>query len=125
MSSTIVQANPEWYTAAWNTLSRIERNASDYEDLDEGDQAPSTEVFEAVRAFLNVLKGDGSLKVEEPRMSVSPNGHLVLTYGDSCRSLNVRFTPTVFFFFKHPEMASIKGNGPSGAIVLIAKYFRI
>ena len=92
----VVPVSPEWYTASCKNLALIEQNADDYEDPEEGDRAPSREVFDAVRTFLIALSNEGDIKLEEPRMFVSPNGHIVLTYGNKSKSIDIRFAPEVF-----------------------------
>lgn len=120
-----VQVSPEWYTAACKNLALIEENAADYEDPEEGDKAPSEEVFTAVRAFLNLLRNKHEDKLEEPRMFVSSNGHLLLCYGNKNQSLDLRFDPNLSFFFQHAEKPPASGSEVADAIELLCKYFRV
>jgi hypothetical protein len=119
-----VQVSPEWYTAAYENLAAIERNSADYECPEEGDKAPAPEVFEAVRAFFNVLRRGGE-KLEQPKMFVSSNGHILLSYGNDSRSLDVRFDPATSFFFKHLEKGPATGSDVAGAVELVNTYFRV
>lgn len=117
--------SPEWFQAAWKNLELIENNADAYEDPEEGDKAPSKEVFEAVKGFLNTLKDVGDTKLEEPRFFVSPNGQIVVAFGSKKRSLDIRFTPNVYFYFKDSQLAPATGDNMNDAVQLTSKYFRI
>lgn len=120
-----VNISPEWYTSTLMKLKAIEENASDYEDLEYGDKAPSPEVFQAVRAFLDDLQKKGDKKLEQPNIFISPNGQILLTYGDKKRSIDIRFSPEIFFFFKHPEHELVTGSCVKEAITLVCSFFRI
>ena len=114
---------PEWFKSAWKNLELLQENASAYEDPEEGDKAPTAEVFEAVKTFLRKLGEPGSPNLEEPRFAVSPNGQIVLAFGSKKRSLDVRFTPQVHYFFKDAETGVTSGEEMAPAIELAQKYF--
>ena len=118
------QVSPEWFELTLKKLDRLEAHAEDYEDKEEGDIAPTKEVFEAVREFLKHLR-DKNEKLEEPRLVVSPNGHIVVVFGGKKRSLDVRFTPKCYFYFKDNNEAPTTGEKLDGAVELAAKYFKI
>lgn len=118
--------SPDWFVNASKNLALIETNAADYDHPEEGDKAPSKEVFVNVRSFLDVLRASGAARLDVPRIFVSPTGQLVLTFGDKEKSLDVRFTATeILFYFKHPDQPPIKGNEQSAVVQLILKYFHV
>ncbi len=120
-----VKVSPEWYTAACKNLAVIEEHAADYEDPSEGEKAPTKEIFDAVKTFFNTLRGKGEDKLEEPRMFVSHEGHLLLSYGNKKQNLDIRFEPTLSYFFHHAENGPSSGSEHTGAVELVIKYFRI
>jgi hypothetical protein len=121
-----VHANPEWFLTACKKLAEIEENAADYEDPEEGDKAPTKEVFDAVRAFLTAVKNvGGEAKLEVPHMFVSPSGNMVLTYGNKTASIDLRFSPEVFFSFKKGDAAPVKGEGLANVVGLVGRHFRV
>jgi hypothetical protein len=122
-----VVACPEWYTTASKNLATIEDHAADYEDPEEGDKAPTADVFEAVRRFLIQLRNvAGSDKLDEPKIFVSPNGHLILTYSHptSPTRLDIRFTPRVHYHLQLQD-TNITGSGNAEAVELTHQRFRI
>lgn len=123
--STILRNTSKWYQAAKASLADIETNECAYQDAEEGDKAPTEIVFEATKAFLEKLSQEGNFEMEQPRINVSPNGHLGLSFGDKKRSLDVLFTPEVHFFFKDELVESISGECDTTAINLATKYFRL
>lgn len=117
-------ANPKWYTTACEKLAEIEQNAEDYEDPEEGDKAPSPEIFVAIKNFFDVLKKEAKSGVQDPRMFVSPAGVIVVTFGDKAKGIDIRFSPEIFFLYKPSEKAkSEEGDRMSDAIQLVAKNF--
>lgn len=116
--------SPEWYELTLKKLDKLEARAEEYNDPDEGDVAPNKDVFKAVREFLERLR-DTNEKLEEPRLVVSPNGHIVVVFGSKKRSLDVRFTPNCYFYFKDSTEAPATSDGVDGAVELAAKYFKI
>jgi hypothetical protein len=119
-----VQISPEWYTAACKNLRKIEAHSADYSCPEEGYSAPSTEIFVAVEGFFNILRKTDE-KLEEPRIFVSPEGHILLSYGTQNRNMDIRFEPSVTFFFQHSEQAPLAGTDCHAAASLLTKYFRI
>ncbi|MBA4027343.1 MAG: hypothetical protein C0473_03785 [Cyanobacteria bacterium DS3.002] len=119
-----VQISPEWYTAACRNLEKIEAHADDYSCPEEGYTAPSRDIFPVVQKFFNKLRRTNE-KLEEPRIFVSPEGHILLNYGSETRNLDIRFAPSITFFFSHNEVAPVAGYCEIDAINLLAKYFRI
>ena len=120
--------NPESFQKVWDNLDLIEASMGDYEDPDDGDTAPSQEVFAAVREFLVLLRGAcaraNDTKLETPSLFVS-SGDIVLTLVNrSNRNMNVRFTPEVRFDFFDSEAGPIAGQSMQHAVELAAKYFR-
>lgn len=120
-----VQVSPEWYTAACKNLALIEQHAADYEDAEAGDKAPTKEVFTAVRDFLNLLRKKHEQKLDEPRMFVSSEGHLLLSYGNKNQSLDLRFDPALSYFFQHSEHPPASGSKTADAVQLLCKHFRV
>jgi hypothetical protein len=116
---------PKWFQAASNNLSKIEANKAAYEDLEEGVKAPSDEIFGSVNVFLVTLSKNVEGELEEPRITVSPNGHIGLSFGGKKRSLDVLFTPKVHFYFKDELQGENSGNNRSLAAELAVKYFRL
>ena len=55
---TTIRTSPEWFTAASKSLKLIHDNASDYEDEESGDEAPSEEVFPCGRVFFENALGE-------------------------------------------------------------------
>lgn len=123
--STVLRNTSQWYQAAKLSLAGIETNASAYEDVEEGDKAPGEEVFEAAKAFLEKLSHMGNFEIEQPRINVSPNGHLGLSFGDKKRSLDVLITPKIHFYFKGEHLKSVTGDCETEAVNLATKYFRL
>lgn len=119
-----VQISPEWYTSAAKNLAAIEANAADYECPEEGEKAPPTACFKAVREFFKVLR-DTDEKLEEPRIFVSNEGHLLLSYGRKDRSIDLRFTPQASFHFRHENNGHQTGASLEKAKELVLEYFRI
>lgn len=120
-----VQADPEWYTAALKKLGEIEEHADEYEDPEEGDKAPTPVIFTAVRAFLTTLKAQDYGTLEVPRMFVSPDGQILVSYGDKKRGLDIRFSPELFYYFKHTTQApkEKEGDNQADVLLLISKHF--
>lgn len=116
---------PKWFQSLSLNLHKIEENKAAYEDPDEGVVAPSEEIFEIAKSFISRLGTFSDLELEEPRISVSANGHLGLAFGGAERSLDVLFTPKVHFYFKHSTVGEESGNGCDKAVDLITRYFRI
>ena len=116
--------SPEWYELTLKKLDKLEARAEDYNDPEEGDVAPSKDVFKSVREFLEHLR-DKNEKLEEPRLVVSPNGHIVVVFGSKKRSLDVRFTPSCYYYFKDSTEAPATSAGVDGAVELAVKYFKI
>ena len=123
--STTLRKSAKWYEAAAASLGRIETNAQDYEDLPEGDKAPTQQVFEAVKAFLSELHTEGNSEIEQPRINVSPNGHLALSFGSKKRSLDILFAPKVHFYIKGDSAQVETGECETRALNLTLKYFRL
>jgi hypothetical protein len=123
--STILRKTSKWYEAAEASLGLIEANVQDYEDLDEGDKAPTQEVFAATKAFLGKLNTEASFEIEQPRINVSSNGHLALSFGSKKRSLDILFAPKVHFYLKGDSVQTETGECESQALELALKYFRL
>jgi len=115
---------PSWFTSASRSLELIEENIGDFENDER--IAPTPEVIQAVREFLKVLDGQVStdFNITEPKLFVSPNGHIVATLGSRPKTLNVRFTPETTFLFKDPDLGTSKGKGLDAAIKLVVEHFQ-
>lgn len=120
-----VRVSPEWFTAAWKNLELIEANAPAYADAECGDKAPPKEVFDAVRTFFTALRNTSIPKLEQPRISVSPHGQIVLTYGNQTRTMVVRFAPCLSYYFNHADQGPVKGDCMNDAVDLVSRYFGI
>jgi hypothetical protein len=116
---------PKWFKSVSSNLSKIEANKAAYEDLDEGTRAPDEKVFAAAREFVEILGQESDVNLEEPRITVSVNGQLGLTFGGKKRSLDVLFTPKTHFYFKDADIGEDSGEGTSKAIALATTYFRL
>jgi hypothetical protein len=116
--------SPEWFDLTSKKLDHLEATKDDYNDPEEGDKAPTKEIFQVVRDFLGMLR-DKNEKLEEPNLFISPNGHIVVVFGTKKRSLDVRFTPEAHYYFKDSSEAPSSGKGVEGAVELAFKYFRI
>ncbi len=117
--------NPEWFLVASKALQEIREHAADYEDEEEGDKAPSEAVFEAISLFLNELLKKGGAKLEQPHIFVSPNGQMVLTYGNKTKSIDIRFSPEVHFYFKGTKPVPVEGDGLANAVLLVSEHFKV
>lgn len=116
---------PKWFKSLSSNLEKIEANRAAYEDPDEGVVAPSDEVFAVAKRFIGRLSALENLDLEEPRISISVNGHLGLAFGDAKRSLDVMFTPKTHFYFKALGVGEDSGEDSDKAIELVTKYFCI
>ncbi len=118
------EVSVDWFTAACKNLALIEEHAADYEDPEVGDKAPSKETFSSVRDFLNLLQVKNNTHLAEPRMFVSSEGHLLLSYDNQNQSLDLRFAPAISYYFEHSADAPLSGCKPRDAVDLICKYFQ-
>lgn len=116
-------ATPEWYSSALNTLRAIEESIEDY--AEEDFLVPDREVFDAVRLFFEDLcTSSPGLKLGQPDISPSPNGHLELTYRGDATALVVDFKPQLQFYAKSRDGEQI-GYTASDAFEFIRKHFRL
>ena len=125
MPASTKKDSPEWYEAAIKALEEIEANKEDYVDEEEGDVAPSDEIFAVVRKFLAALITDEGEKMETPRMFVSPNGNIILTFGNKKKGLDVRFSPEVASFFKVENAAEKTGKTFDDAVKFALTNFKV
>lgn len=117
--------SPEWFQTALKSLCEIEEHAAEYEDPEEGDVAPTAVVFGAVKEFLNLLNKDAEIKLETPRFFVSPAGQIVLGFGNKTRSLDIRFSPELHYYFKDATAPTKEGERAADAVALAHKHFRL
>jgi hypothetical protein len=122
---TLDKPVPRWFQSLTSNLNKIEENKSAYEDLEEGMQAPSDEVFKAAHRFVDELGKFVDLNIEEPRINVSVNGKLGLAFGGQSRSMDVLFTPKMHFYFQDSVKGSNSGEGSGEAIRLVTENFAI
>lgn len=105
-------------------LDKLQASAAEYED--EESIFPSDEVFRAAREFLRLLEIKAEEKrLEEPKLSPSPNGHLVLRFGASAQILNIRFKPEVSFVMQNGRTELAKGKDADQALELAFQKFQI
>ncbi len=119
-----VQISPEWYTAACRDLEKIEAHASEYDCPEEGCYPPSQEVFASVKSFFDYLRKSDE-KLEEPRIFVANSGDILLTYGGDDRCMDIRFDPTLSFFFQYQDQPPLAGCADADVAGLLSKYFRV
>lgn len=123
MPASIKKDSPEWYRAAMKTLEEIETNKEDYVDEEEGDVAPSDAIFASVRNFLDALLDDETV-METPKMFVSPNGNIILTFGNKDKALELRFSPDVFSALKIKAQAEKNGKNLDDAVKFARAHFQ-
>ncbi len=114
---------PKWFNSVRSNLDKTEANKAAYEDPEEGVVAPGELVFAAARDFINILNESSDVDLEEPRISVSANGHLGLAFGGAKRSLDILFTPRTHFYFKADGIGENSGEDCGIAIELATKFF--
>lgn len=104
-------------------LGLIEKHLGDYEN--EERIAPTAEVVAAVREFLNALnsESDGP-RIPEPRLFVSPNGHIVVEIGARPYKVIIRFRTKVTFCYWHPRLGDGKGEGVTNAMNAVKGHFQ-
>jgi hypothetical protein len=125
MPASTKKDSPEWYQAAIKTLEEIEIHRAEYEDEEEGDVAPSDEIFASVRKFLAALITEDGPTLETPRMFVSPNGNIILTYGGKEKVLELRFSPDVFSSLKLKAQAEKNGKTMEDAVQFARAHFQV
>lgn len=114
-----------WYLLASQNLQTIAENISLYDD--EERKAPDLTTLQMGKQFLELLnrelpKGSG---LADPKITVSPNGDLVITIGSRPQSLNVRFSGwSTKFLFKHPTLGTVKGSGLAESKELAIQHFQ-
>lgn len=83
---------------ASSNLELIERHLKDYEN--EERIAPTPEVIAGVREFLKALSdASKGLHIPEPKLFVSPNGHIVMEIGERPHEMIIRFRPKLTFVY--------------------------
>lgn len=122
---TLERPTPKWFKSLSSNLDKLEANRAAYEDYAEGIVGPSDDVFAAAREFIKKLGESKEQNIDEPRISVSVNGHIGLAFGESKRSLDVLFTPKTHFYFQAVDIGEEPGEGCDKAIELVTRYFRI
>lgn len=114
---------PEWYSSALYSLQIIEGSICDHDDDDF--VLPDSSVFEAVRNFLEDLRlATVELILGEPKLSVSPNGYLELTYRGDGTVFIAQFKPAFSFFCKSAGIEAT-GYSTNEAFNFIKKHFRL
>src|SRR5438309_12055878 len=112
MSSALkAKVSPDWYSSTLRRLNDVQASESEYEGAE--DFFPPPQVFTATREFIEQLADsvDESVNLEEPKVFVSPNGQLVLTWGTAQRAtLDVRVSARGASFLLKSADTTKKGN---------------
>lgn len=107
--------------AALKNLELIEQNLDHYED-----DAPPSEVIAGVREFLKALSDEDQfegLQIPEPKLVVSPKGHILISIGADPQSIDILVSPTVTFWFQHPRFGVDTGEGMENVLDVIAAMY--
>lgn len=121
-ASLIRPTSPEWYSSALAKLHSIQSTIGAY--ADEDFLVPSSSVFDAVSVFLEDLCARSQkLKLEQPDIAPTPNGHLELTYRGDNTALVIQFKPALQFYAKNSS-SERSGTDSLEAFIFIQDHFR-